>query len=284
MSGPTDIGLLRFLHARVDETAVLNDDAGPTDPRPDLAAALLPAARALVAGGGTVAYAALAGSEPLRRYRALTGALATFDPATLAGDAARTAFWLNVYNALVIDGVISYGVRGSIRETPGFFRRAAYRVGGRRYSLDDIEHGVLRGNRPPYPRTPPPFAAGDPRAHVGPGSVDPRIHFALNCGTRSCPPVAFYDPATLDAQLHAAAATFVNDAGVRLCEDAVVLSPIFDRYAADFGGPGGGVRDWLLRYLDAGPARTRLLEGASPRVAAYDWSLNDAGRGDGRDG
>ena len=75
------------------------------------------------------------------------------------------------------------------------------RVGGQGYSLDAIEHGVLRLNaRPPY-RLRRPFAAGDPRRGAAPSRLDPRIHFALNCGARSCPPIRAYGAAELDPEL-----------------------------------------------------------------------------------
>jgi hypothetical protein len=274
---PPDLGLLRFLRAGHDDAAVLNPaPAAPAGPHPpgtaDLGGRLLRAARALLPDRAGVPYTDLARSPAFAAYRALTAELHRFDPATLTGRQERTAFWINLYNALVIDAVISFGVRASIREVPGFFHRAAYRVGPYRLALDEIEHGLLRANRPPFPRLPLPLPPGDPRAALGPGVLDPRVHFALNCGTRSCPPVAFYAPERLDAQLDAAAAAFINGEGVRLEGDEAVLSPLFDFYAEDFGGRTGAI-SWVLRYLSAPDLRRPLLAGRV-RSGRYDWSLN----------
>lgn len=285
MSQPQpDRALLRFLLAGKDTTTVLN--GGPpewpcqTGSHPGgegLAARLMQAARALVADTGGIAYGEIAGSAAFAGYRALARTLQHFDPFTLSGRGARTAFWINLYNALVIDAVISFAVRETVREVSGFFHRAAYQVGPFRLALDEIEHGILRGNQAPYRRFPPPFPAGDPRAAFNPGELDPRIHFALNCGARSCPPVAFYEAARLDDQLDAAAVSFINGEGVRPAGDRAMLSPIFQIYAADFGGPVA-VIDWVMRYLEDPRLRERLHRGEFA-YAEYDWTLNAAGDG-----
>ncbi|MBI2761755.1 MAG: DUF547 domain-containing protein [Chloroflexi bacterium] len=228
--------------------------------------------RALTLSGSQVSYREIEGSPEFAAYRALARRLRNVDPAELHGDAERTAFWINVYNALVIDAVISFGVRESIREAPGFFHRAAYQVGPYRLDLDEIEHGLLRGNRPRFSRLPAPFATGDPRLDLGPRTIDPRAHFALNCDTRSCPPVAFYDADRLDEQLEAAASSFINSDGVRLQNGGVVLSPLFEFYLDDFGGRAG-VIDWVLRYLDDDDLRARL-SGGTLQTGTYDWTLN----------
>ncbi len=280
MSRPsTNLSLLRFLRARVDETAVLNLGEHLPGAGREIAGRLMRAARALLARGDRegMPYARIAASPEFAAYRALTRELRGFDPATLQGRPERTAFWINLYNALVLDAVISFGVTTSIRETPGFFHRAAYQVGGHRFALDEIEHGLLRRNRPAFPRLPPPFATDNPRVALGPGALDPRVHFALNCGTRSCPPVAFYEAEYLDAQLDAAASSFINAEGVRVEKDgSVTLSPLFASYAEDFGG-AEGARAWVLRYLSDRTLRSRVAAGPL-RTGAYDWSLNRASR------
>jgi hypothetical protein len=270
-SGP-DIALLRFLRARVDEHAVLNAGDEPVTVPADVAGELMRSARRLLPAGSGVPYAEIAASPAFAAYRRLTYALRGFDPATLQGRRERTAFWINVFNALVIDAVISLGVRETVRESPGFFHRAAYQIGPYRLALDEIEHGLLRANRPQFPRLPPPFRAGDPRAALGPGLLDPRVHFALNCGTRSCPPVSFYEAAHLDAQLDAASSSFINAEGARLEGGTLILSPLFEFYAEDFGGPEGA-RTWALRYVTDPAVRARL-EAGEVRVGEYDWALN----------
>ena len=78
------------------------------------------------------------------------------------------------------------------------------------YSLDAIEHGVLRLNaRPPY-RLRRLLAAGDPRRDAAPSRLDPRVHFALNCGAVSCPPIRAYEADGLDPELEATTRRYIR--------------------------------------------------------------------------
>ncbi len=223
-------------------------------------------------------YRALRASGSYRRYRERAASLTAFDPATLTSRAEKLAFWINLYNALIADAVIAFAIKKSVREDSGFFRRAAYRVGGMRYSADDIEHGVLRGNRRHFHPAIPfrQFAADDPRCSFVITELDPRIHCALVCASRSCPPIAAYEAPSIDSQLELAARNFVNAGGVTAQQGTLRFSRIFHWYGKDFGGPGG-VREFALSYLEEGPVRQRLKGGGkAPRLAfqPYDWSLN----------
>lgn len=278
----------RFLQAvadallRADRAHPLNAGREPPDAPPhDIAAELRSAIGAMKAEAfdkerRAVDYGRLRQSASYAEYRACTTGLIGFDPSSLVSREERLAFWTNLYNALVVDAVIAFGLRNSVRENLGFFRRAAYMIGGLRYSADDIEHGILRENRRhPLPLFPLPFATDDPRRGFAIARMDPRVHCALSCASRSCPPIGAYDAASLDQQLDTAARSFVNGGGVAVSEgDSVVISPIFRWYKGDFGGRQG-VREFLLRYLDDGPAR-EALSARSPRIRyqRYDWSLN----------
>ncbi len=159
-----------------------------------------------------------------------------------------------------------------------FFRRAAYEIGSQRFSAHDIEHGILRGNRPHWAIPGPQFGPTDARLAWRLTPFDPRIHFALNCATRSCPPIGLYDAARIDAQLDLAAASFIaGDVAIDPAQGAVRLSSIFKWYAGDFGGRAGVVA-CLLRYLPEGEERTWLAgHGTGARLVyrPYDWRLND---------
>ena len=166
---------------------------------------------------------------------------------------------------------------------PGFFWRAAYDIGGQRYCAFDIEYGILRGNRG-HPAIPGAhFGSCDLRLAYSLDRLDPRIHFALVCAARSCPPIAVYDAEQIGAQLDGAARAFVNNGGVEVDQDAgeVRLSQVFRWYAPDFGARPLGLGDKtpLLRYsanyLVSENARDLALHGR-PRVRfqPYDWSLN----------
>ncbi len=276
-------GLDRLL--RVDSKAALNLGRLAVTGGPGVAAELLAALQMMKADAfdgatATVDYARLKESESYTRYRACTGALVDFEPARLNSREERLAFWINAYNALVIDAVIAFGLKGAVREDTGFFRRAAYVIGGLRYSADDIEHGILRGNRRHFHPAIllPQFAPDDPRLRHTIRPLDPRIHCALVCASRSCPPIVAYDAGRIDEQLDMAARSFVNGGGVAVdaAGAAVRASPIFGWYRRDFGGMNG-VRKFLLRFLDEGPARRALTERRCRlRYQQFDWSLNAA--------
>ena len=99
---------------------------------------------------------------------------------------------------------------------------------------------------------------------------------ALNCATRSCPPVAAYDPERLDEQLDSASRNFVNGGGALYEPDlnTLRLSPIFKWYAGDFGRHGG-VLDFVRRHAE-GDLELALDVARGPRVRwqDYDWSIN----------
>ena len=108
--------------------------------------------------------------------------------------------------------------------------------------------------------------------------VDPRIHFALVCGSRSCAPIDFYEPQQIHAQLDEAAKSFVNSSEVVLLpeERKLMLSEIFRWYEDDFGGRAGVV-DFLFDYLADGKGREFLKENADTlqfEYIFYDWNLN----------
>lgn len=264
--------------------APLNAGAtGPPAHNPGLPAALAAALRALKAAaisadGLRADYAALAVDPAFRHYRAeLAPQLAGFDPAALTVRGARLAFWVNLYNLLVLDAVVALGVRRSVADRLAglsFFRRASYLIGGVRFSLEDIEHGVLRANagNPFLPG--PQFAADDSRLPLAVAPVDPRVHFALNCASRSCPPIAAYDTARIDEQLELAARAFVA-ADAELDGATLRLSAIFDWYRADFGGYAGVVR-FVRQYLPDDERRRRLaaLREVDLVFKPYDWGLN----------
>ncbi len=193
---------------------------------------------------------------------------------TLALCAERLAFWINTYNALVADGVVALGLRHSVWELPDFFQRIGCRVGGLSFTADEIEHGVLRGNRPSPLSSAFPFPEGDPRRAWAIVPPDPRIHFALNCGARSCPPVRTYAAEGLDEQLDVATRTFVNRE-VTLEGPVLALPEIFKWFRADFDEYSGGLDGFLAAYLEEGVVLQALLaRGLAGAVhRPWDWRL-----------
>ena len=269
-------------HARtLNQVAVSNVDPADGDPAAELVALLHEVLSSGLANhGGNVDYAALRASSLYDNFHHCTGKLRGFDPSTLPDRNSRLAFWINLYNTLVLDGVIALGVRHSLMERRAgisFFRQAAYIVGGQRMSCDDIEHGILRANRghPFYPGRQ--FHSTDPRLKWVIEPFDVRVHFALNCASRSCPPIRAYSPEKLDSQLGLATRTYLaTDAQILPEENALYLSSIFKWFASDFGGREG-ITDFVLSHLSDTTERTWLMHQralVSLRYKPYDWSLN----------
>jgi hypothetical protein len=202
--------------------------------------------------------------------------LAATDEAEVSSAAreAQLAFWINAYNACAVKLVVEHypikqpgfpaslvrslqGVPAiSIRQISDTWSREFCRVAGADRSLDQIEHEIIRP--------------------MG----EPRIHFAVNCASRSCPVLARepYRPETLDEQLDAAVQRFVADDSQYRLEpgDRPVLhvNKILDWYKDDFGGTDG-VIEFLVRYVS--DADAALLRSSSLQVkhGDYDWTLND---------
>ncbi len=231
--------------------------------------------------GSRVNYEQMRASRSFQdEFLVLAAALREFEPAQLRATAEKLAFWINLYNVLVIHGVIALGIRRSVSERwagLAFFRQAAYCVGGQRLTLDDIEHGILRSNRG-HPFLPgAQFADDDPRLGWALPHTDARIHFALNCASHSCPPIGVYHPARMDQQLNLAAAHFVDQDVEVAEENSLRLSSIFRWYQSDFGGKQG-ILDFLLRYLPEHDSRRRVVETRRRSLRLiyrpYDWKLN----------
>lgn len=221
---------------------ILNDDVpaeGSDAPSPAFAGDLLDRARqvkGLAYGETADPQAAAAELDELKR---LAGKLRGFDPRVHLRDRpVALAFWINVYNALTIHGAVAAGVKKSVLDVKGFFRRTAYRIGPWVFSLDAIEHGLLRENRGhPARLFLPQLAPWDGRRSLIVRPMDIRIHFALNCGAASCPPIRHYTAEKIDAQLDLAAGSFLSGGGVRIdpATGKVRLSRLLLWFWRDFG-------------------------------------------------
>jgi Protein of unknown function, DUF547 len=209
------------------------------------------------------------------RVRELAATLHACEPSALPSEA-RLAFWINLYNALVRYTFHCWQVRGSVVRNLRVFARAAWAIGGQRFSLDIIEHGLLRGNArvPPWKlfRT---LRPRDTRLAAAVATVDPRIHFALNCGARSCPRLRVYRSEALGEQLDAATREyFATHAELDQQAYRIRLPRLMKYFRGDFGDRHAALR-FAARHLDAAPGRW-LLENA-PRLALgytdYDWTI-----------
>ncbi|MEF9438220.1 MAG: DUF547 domain-containing protein [Candidatus Mariimomonas ferrooxydans] len=219
-------------------------------------------------------YERMQGSEEYAEYLKLSYTLKKMDLGRLKSREEKIAFWTNLYNFIAIHGVIKLGIRDSVKEVRNFFGRVQYKVGDMFFSLDDIEHGILRGNR--NYRV---FIEGDKRFSLSIKHVEPRLHFALVCASVSCPPIDFYTPEKLDEQLDMSVKRFFNSGGaiVDRTNNRVSLSRIFKWYKSEFGKDQNERLQFIAPYMSNRDDRKFLMEngkGIKIKYQAYDWSLN----------
>ncbi|KAL9271662.1 Glutaredoxin-2-like protein [Drosera capensis] len=227
-----------------------------------------------------VDYISINNSEEFRRYLKLIQGLHRVDISALSSNQ-RLAFFLNLYNAMVIHGMIRMGYPEGIMERKPLVADFLYLIGGHPYSLSTIKNGILRSNRRPLYSLIKPFNAGDARLELALPAVNPLIHFGLCDGAKSCPTVRFFTPQNAEAELRHAAREYFQRGGleVDLGRRTVYLSRIFKWYGVDFGSNDREILNWIMSYLDASRAGllTHLLsDGGVVNIAhqTYDWSLN----------
>ena len=161
-----------------------------------------------------------------------------------------------------------------------FFERQRLRIGEHSYSLDDIHHGLLRGNVAKPGRSQPPMRRGDPRLEYMPIVFEERMHFALHSACRSSPPLRAFDGGKLARQIEHAAAEYIRrNVRVERSGAVLVLPRIFRWFGEDFGGDGGIVDFVVARIDDEALVDMidRRLGAVTLRYAEFDWTLNRRG-------
>ncbi|MEW5975777.1 MAG: DUF547 domain-containing protein [Acidobacteriota bacterium] len=232
---------------------------------------------------GLVAYQALKANR--HRLDDFAAALGTLSPATYSRwtREEQIAFWINAYNSLTLEVIINhYPIRpsllrsvifprNSIRQIPGVWTELQFEVMGRKLTLDHIEHQTLRKE----------FA-------------EPRIHMALVCAGKGCPPLRQepYVGSRLEEQFADQARKFLSQPEkfrIDRLQNRVYLSPLFEWFGGDFVARYGGqekaregrnaaenaVLNFLAAHLE--PDDRRYLTQADYQVVYldYDWSLNE---------
>jgi hypothetical protein len=174
----------------------------------------------------------------------------------------RLAFLINAYNAFTLELVLDHYPVKSIKEIGGWLKdpwdQPVVRLFGRAFTLNDVEHKILRVQ----------FA-------------EPRIHFALVCAARGCPPLRSeaYVANHLDAQLDEQARRFLATTSKNRVNDrerVVHLSPIFKWYGSDFEKQAGSVLAALNPYWPEEAAAALARGDFKIRYTDYDWSLNQS--------
>lgn len=186
---------------------------------------------------------------------------------SLISDDEKNAFWINLYNAytqvFLKQNPDQYKRRGR------FFGNRAIEIAGYRFSLDDIEHGILRRSKIKWSLGYlGKLFPGKSEKLLRVNKPDYRIHFALNCGAKSCPPVAFYKPENIHQQLELATRAYLSgEVHYDEAANQVSLPAIMGWFRRDFGGKKQ--MKLLLQRLSIIPA------GKNPRIrfSKYDWTL-----------
>jgi hypothetical protein len=216
---------------------------------------------------GACDIGAMTASREHGKLAATLADLGQFDPRKMRIPA-QIAFWINVYNACVVRDVLEF-------DAGEFFDRERVMIAGQPWSLDDIEHGMLRGNAPKYMRFSPPMSKADPRLALAPVSFDERSHFALYTACRSSPLLRVYHAEEIENQLEDAARAHLR-ATVRVKEEGakVKVPKLFQWYADDFGG-SDGVLEFVVARLD--DESVDLIDRRQGRVKLkyldHDWTL-----------
>lgn len=179
----------------------------------------------------------------------------------LQDDNHKKAFWINIYNAFF--QILS---RQKI-DKPAIYREKLINVAGENFSLDDVEHGILRRYRIKLSLGYlPNVLASSLVKNLAVSAIDYRIHFALNCGAVSCPPIAFYSAEKLDSQLEMATLSFLeNETKINQENKEIYITQLFKWYHADFGG-NTGIRQILAEKLGL------ETEGFAFKYSPYSWT------------
>ena len=189
----------------------------------------------------------------------------------------RLAFWINAYNIFTLRAIVDHypirstlftlQPRNSIRQIDGVWTALTWQAAGRTLTLDDIEHKILR-----------------------PEFKEPRVHFAINCASVGCPPLAAdpYRPATLDTQLDEAAHRYLaSERGLKVDGNTLRVTKILEWYGEDFvarfAPDAAGAADRVDRAIRGvvgqfgPPAAADLARKSTTKIRFldYDWSLND---------
>ncbi|MBN3519963.1 DUF547 domain-containing protein [Algoriphagus lutimaris] len=169
----------------------------------------------------------------------------------------QLVYWINAYNGftvkLIVDNYPTKSIKdlGPVLKIPmisDVWHYKFFEIGGEEFNLDEIEHGILRKE-----------------------FDEPRIHFAVNCASISCPPLLneAFMVSKLEEQLNKQAIAFIND-GVRnkITKNSIQISSIFSWFKGDFTNEGSLI-DYLNQY-----SRVKIDKNAKISYLDYDWNLN----------
>ncbi|HRX30056.1 MAG TPA: DUF547 domain-containing protein [Saprospiraceae bacterium] len=170
----------------------------------------------------------------------------THEPSASASKEEKLAFWINVYNANTIKLILkNYPVSSIMKISSGKAWDVQWiKIGTRTLSLNNIENDIIR-----------------------PQFNDPRIHFAVNCAAKSCPPILnhAFKANSLNSQLDTQARKFINSTSNQISANSLKISKIFEWYADDFGN----LANFISKYSNVKIALNPRIE-----YLDYNWDLN----------
>lgn len=184
----------------------------------------------------------------------------------LFNDADKKAFWLNLYNAFVQK--ILTANPSTYKTRSAFFSKKQIIIGEKNISLDEIEHGILRRSKIKWSlgyfnKIFPSKFEKDFRVDT----PDNRIHFALNCGAKSCPPIAYYHSEKIDIELDLATKNYLSNEVIFSKDSSIIYLPkTMSWFRKDFGGKKG-----MKRLLE----KYKIIHNKGVRIKfkKYDWAL-----------
>ncbi len=211
-----------------------------------------------VSADGFVNYKGLKEDKEFERYIEY---LSNTDPDELPSDKDRLAFWINAYNAFVLNGVLEEYPIKSVLDVGwiphSFFKRKKFDTKHGKITLQVLENEKLRE-----------------------AFREPRIHFVINCASMSCPKLLTetYRAEKLEQQLEAQAISFINNKSKNYLDkenNILYISSIFKWYEGDFIKDGETLEEYVARYLSPDDAEFVRNNEITIKYLDYDWGLNE---------
>mmetsp|Transcript_13925 Transcript_13925/g.23133 ORF Transcript_13925/g.23133 Transcript_13925/m.23133 type:complete len:570 (-) Transcript_13925:91-1800(-) len=195
------------------------------------------------------------------------------------------ALGINIYNLFIKFAFMKLGVTETSRARSAFFNGVKFNIAGHVYSFQDWEHGVLRGNRKPPYSLHHCFSKKDPRLPLAKRMepVDCRLHFALNCGAKSCPPIRTFTAHGIHEELRIVSQAFCGEdenVEINMKKRTLCLNKIVSWYRVDFvAGSEKELPGKIVEFL-RGEKRAQLqqlINDGKPIAVffkKYDWTTN----------
>ncbi|TNF46394.1 MAG: DUF547 domain-containing protein [Bacteroidetes bacterium] len=174
----------------------------------------------------------------------------------LKSDEEKKSFWINLYNAFV--QIELDQLNGSYSSKDALFNAKNISIASENISLNDIENSILRRKSALF------------NDKLSPSKLDNRIHFALNCGAASCPPISYYHSSGIEDQLEQSEDLFIRGTSkYDPINNTLEISEIFDWYKDDFGSQSG------ILQLMSEKGIIPLYSNPTIQFKPYDWTITE---------